>query len=379
MISLRKSWPLIIVGGGPAAALQIRRLCASGMAVSDILLVSDSWGAPGMAFLGSSRLQSYGNELNLDDIPVSAAISAGFLQPTGTEYQRYVQDVLDRSGATRCQGQVLDLHRAGDDFALTVHTAAGVRRLETPCLVLATGTRPKRPPAAWEALGAHTYDQVYRDVQMGRTEQYEGRSVHVVGSGNSALQTAALLASVAATTVLAKKYVGMYPSETDDRFAWRAASQLTWELVVKSGRDRMDCDGTGTCVRFLVYDTLDIADDRLRISFRTAANGHQMGRHSTPDVHRHVPVRRQDGGWAEERPLERSVIVWATGCEPVYPAGRLIDSLAKDEHGYLRSGPRGETDVPRMFVTGSCAGRRAVNEMVPAEPVSDLLAQRAGR
>jgi cation diffusion facilitator CzcD-associated flavoprotein CzcO len=332
-----------------------------------------------MEFLGASRLQSYVSELNLDEIPASSAASAGFLQPTGAQYHRYAQMVFDRSGVARCQGRVSGIDRTTDHFVLTVRAGAGVDRLETSCLVVATGTRPRRPPAAWEAAGAHTYDHVYRNVQAGRTEAYQGRAVYVVGSGNSALQTAALMASVAASvTVLANKYLGMYPNETDDRFAWRAASQLTWELVVKSGQDRMACDGMGTCVRLLVYDTLNLVEDRIRVSFRADANQHQMGRHSLPDVHRHIPVRAQAGAWVEERPLDQVVIVWATGCEPVYPPG-LISLVPKDESGYLHSGPRGETGIPRLFVTGSCAGRRAVNEMVPAEPVTELLTERAGR
>jgi hypothetical protein len=373
MIPIRKWWPLIIIGGGPAAALQIKRLRSSGISTSDILVIADNWGAPGIEFLGPCRMQSYVTELDLDETLASAAVP-GFLQPTGAEYHRYTQQVLYRSGATRCDGHVVDVERTAEHFIVKVCTAANVSTYETPCLVLATGTRPKRPPAAWRSFGIRTYDNVYRDIHTDFTKPYVNQNVYVVGSGNSALQTAALLASVAArTTVLACRYIGMYPAETDDRFAWRAASQLTLELVVKSACHDVHCDGSGRCVRFLVYDTLDIATDQLLVSCRFDSNLHQMGRHSVPNLHPHVLARPHAGGWMEESRLDHCVVVWATGSEPVYPGGRLIDSASKDENGYLCSGPQGETGIAGLFVTGSCAGRRAVNEMTPAELEVELL------
>ncbi|GAB3667686.1 hypothetical protein GCM10027589_33690 [Actinocorallia lasiicapitis] len=365
--SARAHWPVIVIGGGPAATLQIKRLMASGFAAEDLLVVSDGWGAPGMAFLGRSRLQSYTHELELEDGTARTLTEPGFLQPTGSEYHRYAERVLRRSGAVRCRGTVTDLRTDPAGFAVRVRSAGRDLEFRSPCVILATGTRPKRPPEWLRRAGIRTYDQVYRDVQEHTTDYLRGRSVLVIGSGNSAMQTASLLAGEAAdVTVYAAKYLGMYPVETTDRFAWRAPSQLTWELVVKSSHREQVCDGSRPCVRFLVYRSIDVLGDSFAVTVRAADNDHQMGLHSRPGLHSHLRVAEVDGGWREEVPLESAVVVWATGCEPVYPPSALIDALAKDVGGYLLADEHGETGQPGLFVTGACAGRRAVNEMLPA-------------
>ncbi|MFY9809078.1 MAG: FAD-dependent oxidoreductase [Pseudonocardiaceae bacterium] len=365
---IRDNWRVIIAGGGPAAALQIQRLRVAGVAPAEVLLVSESWGAPGMAFLGAARLQSYVHELDLGTGP--ALTTSGFVQPTGTEFHRHAQRVLHRSGAVLMPGIVTDLCRDPAGFAVRVRIPVGEREFRAPCVVLATGTRPKRPPAHLVHAAARTYDQAYLDVQTGRTGDYADRPVYVIGSGNSAMQTASLLASVSGSVmVLAARYVGMYPSETLDRFAWRAPSQLTWELVVKSSYRERACDGTGICVRFLVYRSVEIVGGRLRVTVNAADNTHQMGRHSRPLLHSHVTAVPVEGGWREESPVASSTVVWATGCDPVYPDSELVAGLTKDANGYLLADERGQTACPGLFVTGACAGRRAVNEMVPAQTV----------
>ncbi|MEO3783695.1 FAD-dependent oxidoreductase [Actinocorallia sp. B10E7] len=364
----RRSWPVIIIGGGPAATLQVQRFLAAGAAPEDLLVIGENWGAPGMAFLGSSRLQSYAHELELEAGALPPLTSPGFVQPTGTEFDQYAQSVLRRSGAVRCQGTVTDLREGPEGFDVSVRGSVGVLDFRTSCVILATGTRPRQPPEWLRRAGARTYDQAYVDVQSGRTDDYRNRPVFVVGSGNSAMQTASLLASVSGSvTVLAIRYLGMYPSETLDRFAWRAPSQLTCELVVKSSHRERVCDGGRMCVRFLVYRGIEPFGDRMRIDIRSADNGHQIGRHSRPSLHPHVPAVVSEDGWREEWPLESSTVVWATGCEPVYPDSELIRSLPKDEDGYLWTDADGQTGHSGLFVTGACAGRRAVNEMVPAQ------------
>jgi thioredoxin reductase len=366
---LRDSWRVIIVGGGPAAALQLRRLRSAGVAAGDVLVVGESWGAPGMAFLGTSRLQSYVHELDLEADGRPDLTSSGFVQPTGDEFHRYARRVLHGSGAVLLRGRVVDVRRDPAALAVRVRTGGEEREFRAPCVVLATGTQPKQPPEQLARIGTRTYDHVYRDLAAGRTAAYRGRPAYVIGSGNSAMQTASLLASVSTSvTVLAARYVGMYPTETQDRFAWRAQSQLTWELVVKSTGPRNRCEGTGICVRFLVYRSVEVEAGRLRISVDEADNRHQMGRHSDPALHRHVATAPRPGGWTEDAPAD-AALAWATGCRPTYPQSALIAALPKDDEGYLLADERGRTDCPGLFVTGACAGRRAVNEMVPAQTV----------
>lgn len=367
----RGDWRVIIIGGGPAAALQIQRLRTAGVAPSDVLIVSDRWGAPGMAFLGTSRLQSYAHELDLHSGVESPLSQPGFIQPTGTEFHLYAQKSLENSGAVLRTGTVTELWHDTAGFGVRARTGDGDREFRAPNVVLATGTRPRQPPTWLTELGARTYDQVYLDIQAGRTDPYAGRSAYVVGSGNSAMQTASLLASVSrSVVVLAARYLGMYPSETLDRFAWRASSQLTYELVVKSSHQDRICAGESVCVRFVVYQALDVRDGRFVVRARTQENASQLGHHSDPALHRHVAATEVDGGWQESVPVAASAIVWATGCEPVYPNSDLIAALPKDADGYVIADDRGQTTIPGLFVTGACAGRRAVNEMVPAQAVT---------
>jgi pyridine nucleotide-disulfide oxidoreductase len=371
-IAGRRHWPCVIVGGGPGATLQAGHIVRTGeLEPARILVIGGQWGAPGVAFLGAVRLQSYLNELELGLAarPLSAYTAVGFIQPTGAEYDRYVRDVLRACGVTRCQGWVEDLRRDGAGFVLTVCTGGREAQVATPRVVLATGSRQRRAPAGWRDM-VISCDEVFADIAAGRTGGYAGRPALVVGSGNSAMQVAALLAPVCQqVTVLASKYLGMYPHETDDRFALRAASQLTWELVVKSSRSPRCGDGVVPCVRFLVYRTLTMSREKTVFTYRAADNGHQMGRHSLPGHHAHARATRLDGDelqWREERRGGERVVVWATGREPVYPRSELIGCLPADERGTLLTDGDGQTAARGLFLTGACAGQRSVNETVPA-------------
>ena len=67
----RGTWPWVIIGGGPSAILQVTHLLRTGTAApSDILMIGSEWGAPGMGFLGSVRLQSYITELSLGSLTI---------------------------------------------------------------------------------------------------------------------------------------------------------------------------------------------------------------------------------------------------------------------------------------------------------------------
>lgn len=356
---------MVIIGGGPAAAIQLEY---GARAAREVLVISDRWGAPGMRFLGDARLQSYVHELSLTRTPVIPVTSPGSLQPTGAEYDRYARAVLEASDAVLYQARVVGLSRSAEGFQLLVRDEAGSRTIDTSLVVLATGSRPREPAGPWSAAGAVTYAQVCRDVANGTLARYAGRRAVVVGSGNSALQVAALLASLASeVTVLASKYLGMYPTESDDRFAWRAPSQLTWELVVKSGRGcragKLPC----ACTRFLVYDSLDLTGGDVRFTCAAVRNDHQMGHHSLPLCHPHAAAERMsDDRWRERIPVAGTTIVWATGSQPCYPPSALIDSMPRDLDGYLEADRHGQTSVPGLLVTGACAGQRSVNDMVPA-------------
>jgi len=388
-----RRWPLIIVGGGPAAG---RQLAGTRLPRADCLLVADSFGG-WMDNLGPSRLQSYGEELLLgrrdgseDEAGGRAALGPPpaslrdrlgpvDLQPTGEQYSHYVADVLTAAGGPVLRAEALDVRPDSGGLAVLVRAVPGdgatgpVTALRAHAVVLATGTTPRRPPAPWRAAGAVTFDVAYREMHAGATGRYAGRSVLVVGAGNSAMQTAALVGRVASdTVVLANRYHGLYPQETDDRFAWRSLSQLTCEMITKS-RERCRRElGVVPCVRHLVYDDLRLADaGRVVFRYRAAANGNVLGRASLPPRCGHARGHRvgpESGGhWLEERDLAQTAVIWATGVEPRYPAGPGLAALPRDEDGYLRLERGCRTDTPGLFVTGACAGSRAVNEMFTAE------------
>ncbi|MET7766702.1 FAD-dependent oxidoreductase [Streptomyces sp. NPDC005336] len=360
-------WRLVVVGGGSAAAVQVRR---GDVPPEEILVVAERLGT-GMAFLGRSTLQSYAEELLVSRTSgeLRAMLPAGELRPTAAEYDAYVKESLMKSGACVTLARVLDIRRDEDGFVLALRTSGGERRqVYADAVVLATGSTPRKPPAQWQAAGAITFDTVYRELSRCDTGRWAGNSVIIVGAGNSALQTAALMAPDARdVTVLANNYVGMYPVESDDRFAWRAPSQLAYELVVKSSRECGRRPWAVPCVRHLIYESLDPVDDEVRWHYREAGNLNRLGSHSLPGRCRHAQGRMDgDGVWQESRKRDTAVVVWAAGSSPVYPPGELLTSMRRKPDNTLPHDALGQTDVPGLYVTGACAGQRSVNETEPA-------------
>jgi thioredoxin reductase len=373
-----RTWPMVIVGGGPASAIQVQ---GGGVPAEDILLISDRWGT-GMDFMAEAYLQSYVEELAITADDSFLNITTGALQPTAVEYGKYVRQNLFSSGATLAEGRITNLTWVRDHFELQVagpDAPSAVVRAEQ--VVLATGARARRPPQIWADAGALTFDRIYRMSPTERRARFAGRRAVVVGSGNSAMQVAALAAPLATDTlILATRYQGMYPFETQDRFAWRSHSALTCELVVKSATTCRSSAVPATCVRFLIYRDLRLNGATLEVEYRQADNDNVLGSHSLPDRCAHAvaevasPLRPRrpgaSGHWRERRDLAETVLIWATGSEPVYPPSPLLDEAGRDDIGNIRCDGAGRTDVPGLYLIGACSGRRSVNEMQPALAVS---------
>lgn len=359
---------LVIVGGGPAAA---RQLNSSGVDSQDVCIISTEWGS-GMGFLGSGTMQSYVGELDVGDgcAGLAALLEADQIQPSAAQYDSYVRTTLRRSGATLITGTVTAMTRTAHGLRLAVDLDGTTMSVTAERVVLATGSRPRRPPAEWAEAGAISYADFYRMTVAERRERCRGRSVLVIGSGNSAMQTATLAAPLASdTTVLATRYHGLFPFETADRFAWRSQSALTCELVVKSAAVCGSSGGSAPCVRLLVYSTLTVGPGELEYTYHQDRNGDLLARCSLPPRCRHAGAVSLPGprrGWSEKRPVRNSLVLWATGCQPVYPDADMLSSLPKDAAGYLISDAAGRTAIPGLYLTGACSGQRAVNEMQPA-------------
>ena len=367
---LTKQWPLVIVGGGPAAALQIHR---SRLPLSDILVITDRLGG-GMGFLGEHRLQSYVSELDVGACGNSLGCYVGQvrLQPTGTEYTRYIANCIRRSDATTLTGLVTDVKSMGSSLRVEIREAnLGTAHIRGHRVVMATGTIPKRPTL--ENLSSRSsvmYDQVFRDIKSGNLDYYRRKSILVVGSGNSALQTASLLAPIAEDiTVLANQYLGMYPQETSNRFGWRAASQLACELIVKGSRQCIPGSRSVPCIRFLLYDDFQIkGSNQIMFRYRRATNHRTICRASLPPRCIHVQgATMYPNGYIEEvRDLSSTMVVWAVGMEPNYPQGETLRSLQRDSQGRVLVNKAGKTELDGLYLIGGCVGVRSVNEMTCA-------------
>ena len=208
----------------------------------------------------------------------------------------------------------------------------------------------------------------YKDVRAGRWERYRGKDVALVGSGNSAFQLALLVSPVArSVTILARRYPGIFPQETSDRFALRAPSQLTIERIAKATEPPYDA-GAAAAVPGLPRGGAG----------RGAAAGFALrlrgGRQRRP--HRLVVVRilagaralRRSGAAAARSRSRRftddeTVVISATGVAASLPP-HPWDELVEPRTGFVRHAA-GRTAVRDLFVAGSCAGFPSVNTMRP--------------
>ncbi|MFJ9772629.1 FAD-dependent oxidoreductase [Kitasatospora sp. NPDC101157] len=365
-----RRWRLAVIGGGSAAAVQVRQ---GDVPPQETIVIGARWGT-GMEFLGNFILQSYVEELQVSDSPggLRSVVDPGQLRPSASQFDGYVRDSLMSSGAVLKQGRVLEIE--GTEGAFLIHVLNGDGTISYVCaesVVLATGSAPRQPSRRWAEAGAVSHEVVHADIAQRRTERWAGRSVIVVGAGNSGMQAAALVAPDAAEVVLlGNRYVGMFPTENPDRFAWRAPSQLTYELVGKSALECGERKWRTPCVRHLVYDGLDVEGGRVSWTYSESRNQNPLGSRSLPGRCRHAQAaERTPSGpadWRESRDLARTTVVWATGNEPVFPGGELVATLVRDDKGALAVDEFGATSTPGVFALGACAGQPSVNETTPA-------------
>lgn len=361
----KTKWDLIIVGGGPAAALQVQTAPPG----TKILVASPSLGG-GTEMLGQQRMQSYLDELSISppDLSLCSYTEPGSVSPTGTQYARYVRDVIRSSNASFIPLTMADVWPQCGVLKVSGYDSKGVAIiLQARSVVLATGCRPKPPPFFYEANGVLSHEAVYWDIARSQLDKYRGKPVFIIGSGNTAMQLAACLAATnLAVTILANKYPGIYPQETDDRFAWRAPSQRTCELVAKTALRSSSCEPQGMAVRFIIYDELTVSRGwTIEFSYCRARNDNTLGCYSLPPYHPKLDRFRKNlngDRWLERYDLKGATLISAIGVDPAYPEGPTLRTLKRDTRGYICHA-EGRTPMPGLCVSGICAGFPAVNFM----------------
>lgn len=355
----------VIVGGGPAAAIEANAMAKR---PGRHVIAAPATGG-NMVILGRLRLQSYADELYIGDArsALRRRLRSGAISPTGTQYTEYVSATMKASGIPLITAAVADVQPKNGCVRVELEDG---EELTARHVVVATGVVAKRCDLPSTAMPVYSSFEAFEQLRMGRGRPFRQRSVVIVGSGNSAMQLAAILSAIARdVTILARKYTGVYPQETSDRFAWRAQSQLTCELIAKySLRCRANGGAAAPCVRYIVYDELDSTPGADLVAvYRAARNYTVIGCCSLPDKHPHSAGRIRSigaGAWCETFSTASTVVVAAVGVTPAYPAGRCFAGLPRDSGGYLV--PEALRHVmPGVMLAGACAGCRSVNEMKP--------------
>lgn len=354
----------VIVGGGPAALSEALRL---GRGEVPYTIVADAFGGC-LDMLGDELLQSYCSELAItgSGCDLNAYLGSDRWRPSGARYGAYVRDTSRAVQRNWLPGRVTALERDGAGFRCRVEREGRPVELRARSVILATGICP-RPLQPWmvPARTATCFD-VYEDARAGRWERYRGKDVAVVGSGNSAFQLALLVSRAArSVTILARRYLGIFPQETNDRFALRAPSQLTIERIAKATEPPYQAEQP---LRFLVYRAVErVAGPRpgLRFAFAAADNGVHIAWSSFE-----YSLARGcfDAGGACSQPVQtfpddETVVISATGVAASLPPNPW-DELVEPRTGFVRHAA-GRTALRDLFVAGSCAGFPSVNTMRP--------------
>ncbi|WEL75191.1 hypothetical protein P0D92_24330 [Pseudomonas sp. CBSPAW29] len=125
--------------------------------------------------------------------------------------------------------------------------------------------------------------EVYQMVARGQAQRFLQQDVVIFGSGNSAFQIALLLAPFARNvSILIKSYLGLYPQETDDRFALRSLSQRTLEMIAKTSSSSFqgplnsaNCTGRAN-IWLHAYNSIRPDGDKVVLDLPASLNGNSL-------------------------------------------------------------------------------------------------------
>jgi thioredoxin reductase len=365
-----RPYDIVIVGGGPAATAEGLRLSGGSRRIA---VVTDSYGGC-MSMLADQRLQSYMHELEIGGGTRRLANyvrGVDRISPTGTEFTGYVADLMRGLPIVQVVGNVVGIESSGRDFAVEYRTAQGIGVLRAAEVILASGLMP-RHPGPWAIAGKTiTCFEAYRDIGLDHGVRFRGRDVVVVGSGNSAYQIAASLARLAQSVViLANSYLGLYPQESDDRFALRAPSQMALEMIAKTGAQDIigpiNCDAKRPIAPMWlhVYSRLtwDPGEQVLTAHIRRSDNTAKVPASSCELA---IAAGRIQMDGENEGTLRMSgdnlLVVSAIGVRARLPETAWCN-LIEPASGFVRH-EQGRTAVPGLYAAGACAGYPSINLM----------------
>ncbi|ORC55186.1 copper transporter [Pseudomonas floridensis] len=368
---------VIVIGGGPAGLSECLRLQATDL---NIAVVSDVFGGC-MGMMGALPLQSYCNELEISGapIPLRKFLNRLAISPTGEEYSNYIRSNFETLPLTRFEERVMTLSKSGEFFELVLGDASAGKTLRASQVILATGIRPRAAPLEAEMATWRSCFDVYTQVSNGQIDTFSGKDVFIFGSGNSAFQIALLLAPVARNiTVLVKSYLGLYPQETNDRFALRSLSQRTLEMIAKCGSESAQgpINGVATTHRAHVwlhaYSDVQACADSLLLTLPHRLNSHALLEGSCNEALRRGRLGFLNDGSGYRLMIDcsarQSCLVSATGVTAQLPDTewpQLIDS----DSGFAAH-CNGQTPIEGLHVAGAVSGYASVNTMLPASPTT---------
>ncbi len=366
-------YDVLVIGGGPSALSEILRFDKGVKAA----VVSDKFGGC-LGVMGSQRLQSYITELTISHSPCDLIDFMGDKlesKPTGKEYESFIKKCFELIDVEKIFARVEYIKYDRDTFVLDVVRDKKHSTLQAKKIIIATGVRPKRTVLPLNRNKLIYCFDAYHSITSNKLERFEGADICVIGGGNSAFQLTSLLVRHAkSVTLLMKKYVGFYPIESDDRFALRAQSMQTIELVekcanLKSSLGKINSDHYRFAMVYLhVFDDLYVNESKNELCADIAedSNNIRVLKNSlTASIERELVYSTDVNTYRWVRKLDDILIVSATGVEVntiPSPWHDLIDT----KEGFIKN-VKGKTKIDGLYVAGSAAGYKSVNQMQYSE------------
>lgn len=347
----------IIIGGGPAAAIEAARLSGKG---KNVTIISEQFGGC-MDIMGHRRLQSYCNELTLggSEIMLEDYMEHTALTPTGSEYCTYVRKYIESLPVKKICGKVTYFTRDEAKFRCQVMVSEELRHFYSDNLILATGISSKTPPAIFSLLDPIDCFSAYKMLgERACSLKKKYRNIVILGGGNTAFQLAEAAASQGVrTSILAKSYIGLFPQETPDRFALRAPSQLTIERICKSQTDK-----NITPLGFYIYSSLCIENDCLTAILQKEKNFHHISSLSYNNL---ALSSDEDAIKSVSFAKSETLFISAIGTCGTIP-DNSFQQISVNNNGFVDN-INGKTKVKGLYVSGMVAGARSVNTMKKTE------------